>query len=158
MNYCPKCGTKLNAEDKFCSGCGATIKDGVVEEREQTEEFYNPKSTQQQVVYTTSHPLAKMGFVFSLISFGLIILFLLLCVARVAASSSVNTIDAIAIISLMVGIVLGLVSLGLAIPGFIISTKRKYPKKIAIAGLVLSIIVCAFIVGSYFWYAFSISN
>lgn len=155
MNYCPKCGNKLNENDKFCSNCGEKIEVEVRTSSSAGKDFFNSTYTPtptQTVDKTKTLPLAKVAFILSLTSIGLIILFVVFAALSYCVNDESRIFDIFGVLSLLFGIILGMSSLGLAIPGFILTRKRNYPRPIAIAALVLAIIITAIFLIFYFWY------
>ena len=155
MNYCPKCGNKLNEDDKFCSNCGEPI---VLGEEKKTnrcntsagKEFFNSTYKPDYSANAEStHPLAKTGFILSLVALGIFAL-LIVIIAMYYNQEEIPAIIALALAGLiLIGMIIGIASLGVSIPGYILTKKRNYSKKIAVASLVLSIIVCTIILIVY---------
>ena len=153
MGFCTKCGTKLNDGDLFCPNCGTRV-----ERAEETNNNYygdiNNFPTKNAVVpvidnSNRSHPLARAGLIVSLLGLGLIGLFFL--IFGFAYGEQDRGLAVLASLCLVFGVVGCAISLGLAIPGFIITKKRGYAKGVAIAGLVLAIICASLFLIGYIW-------
>ena len=158
MNYCPKCGNKLNENDKFCSNCGYKIESEEVETKEMTgKDFFNSTytPTPSNEIHTKTHPLAKASFILCFISIGSIALLFILTAISSTIDGSQAVITLFGVLSILFGILAGAASLGTAIPGFIITKKRNYPKPIALAALIIAIIICAVMFFFYCWYEVS---
>ena len=61
MNYCPKCGNKINDGDKFCSNCGYKVE--VVIER--NDDYYSNNYIKNRVSNTPSGA-SKTAFILSI--------------------------------------------------------------------------------------------
>ena len=68
MNYCPKCGNKINDGDKFCSNCGYKVE--VVIER--NNDYYSNNYIANRISYETPGA-SKVAFILSLIGLALFI-------------------------------------------------------------------------------------
>ena len=159
MNYCPKCGMKLNEGDLFCSNCGYKIEanEKEVEEKELTgKDFFNstytPEATEPN---KKSHPLAKAGFILSLVSMGLFVLLFIIIGAFYNESELSYGISALIYLTVIFFMFTGFAALGTSIPGFIVSKKRKYHTGIALAGIIISGIIVVFLFIIYIWAAVS---
>lgn len=158
MNFCPKCGNKLNENDKFCSNCGYKIESEEVEAKEMTgKDFFNSTytPTPSNETHTKTHPLAKAGFILSLVSMGLFLLLFIIIGAFYNESELSYGISALIYLTVIFFMFTGFAALGTSIPGFIISKKRKYPTGIALAGIIISGIIVAFLFIIYIWAAVS---
>lgn len=142
MGFCTKCGTKLNDGDLFCPNCGNRVE----REEEIKQNYYgdiNNFPTKQSVAPVVdnsnrAHPLAKSGLILSIVSIALIVIGFGLAFVAVALQD--RGIYITTVLGMLFGMIGCVVSLGISIPGFVITKKRGYAKGVAIAALVLSII------------------
>ena len=150
MNFCPKCGNKLNENDRFCSNCGEEV---VIKATNTSagKDFFNSTCApnQQMINNTNTHPLAKASFILSLVSIGMFVIIFIIFGIYYNEESVDSGIILLLSGTVLIGMLTGIAALGTAIPGFILTKKRNHPKKIAITALVLSIIVCTFIMIIY---------
>ena len=151
MSFCSKCGAKLNDGDLFCHNCGAQV-----DVKPQQEKYYgdidNFPTKKAPVTINNSnvsHPLAKAGLIVSII--GLALMGLFFVTLGFAYGEQSTDLLLISTLSLLFGIVGCVVSLGLAIPGFILTKKRGYAKGVAIAALILAIICVVLFLACYIY-------
>lgn len=151
MSFCSKCGAKLNDGDLFCHNCGAQV-----DAKPQQEKYYgdidNFPTKKAPVTINNSnvsHPLAKAGLIVSII--GLALMGLFFVTLGFAYGEQSTDLLLISTLSLLFGIVGCVVSLGLAIPGFILTKKRGYAKGVAIAALILAIICVVLFLACYIY-------
>lgn len=140
MNFCPKCGNKLNNQDLFCSNCGAKIEDRVQQVVSQSpgKDFFN-STCEPTVVETKGSPvLSTVSLILSIT--GIACLIACFAIAIAAYGDATNTQVLFFTLLFMVSFVLSAVSLGLGIPGFVLSKKRRIKSAMAIAALVVSCI------------------
>ena len=139
MPYCPKCGAKVEDGDLYCYGCGYKLSGG----EPQPDKYRNyTVSEERRPNYETNHgmvqPLSKVGFILSLIAIGLFVVSFL--IAGFAYESNDKGLALLFLLSLLFAVIFTEISLGLSIPGLIITRKREYRKGIAVAALILAII------------------
>ena len=117
MKYCTKCGSQLNDSDVFCPKCGTK---SVVENKQ--EDIYSNNYADKEEY--KSNTVGKIAFILSIV--GLVLFNGLMFMIGFGDY----------IFPALTG-----ASLGTAIPGFVISRRRKANKRIAIAGFVLALIL-----------------
>lgn len=153
MGFCTKCGTKLNDGDVFCPNCGSKVQ-GENDELEYKAygDINNFPTTKPQENVDNSNntlPLAKGGFIMSVISLSMTALGFV--GAIIAYNAEQESLYSISMLMFYLGLIGGVVSLGLAIPGFIITKKKGFKKVLAIAGLVLAIIAVSLLLVYYIY-------
>lgn len=133
MRFCTKCGNELKDEDNFCGKCGAKVE---IEEPRQfgVEDIYSNNYADKREY--TSNTVGKIGFILSIV--GLVLFNIVMFIIGFASESFSVTLFLLLFILLLA---LTGASLGTAIPGFIISRRRKANKKIAVAGFILALIL-----------------
>ena len=139
MNYCPKCGNKINDGDKFCSNCGYKVE--VVIER--NDDYYSNNYIKNRVSNTPSGA-SKTAFILSIIG---IVLFLIEIFIIGFADEMFPA--SIFILFFMLDCALAIASLATAIPGFVSARKNNIKSKIVIAAFVLSIILISMVMFLY---------
>ena len=138
MNFCPKCGFKLNEGSKFCPNCGAKLDN--MENGDIYREYSYNNRVNNIVPLEGTHKLSKISLVFGIITLSTV-LFIFLLIA-VAGDQPIGPGGRIMLVFLMVGpIIFSFLSIGLAIPGFVITKRRNRATGVAIASLVISIII-----------------
>lgn len=63
MAFCANCGKELQAEEKFCPSCGASVETEDVVEEIKVEEVKKPSVPKCFTIF------AKLGYIFGLVSF-----------------------------------------------------------------------------------------
>ena len=133
MRFCTKCGNELKDNDNFCGKCGAKVE---MEEPRQfgVEDIYSNNYADKREY--TSNTVGKISFILSIV--GLVFFNIIMFIIGFASETF-----PVGIFVLMFVLLLALTgaSLGTAIPGFIISRRRKANKKIAVAGFILALIL-----------------
>ena len=148
MGFCPKCGAKAVDGSLYCPGCGYKLAGGEAPEKTRNINNNNGSIFAQRPVTNTvqnnqyfTHPLAKAALVMSIICLSMIV-FGFLC-------AFVPGLAGLGALMFVLGILGGIVSLGLSIPGLIITSKRKYKSSPAVAALILSIISVTLLIVLY---------
>lgn len=136
MNFCPKCGKKLEETSHFCPNCGFNIDSRESVENNANVVLENPRPI---VPLTKPHMLSVIGLILGGIAF-VVMLILGIYIAinydkRVGPGAGI-----LIVMSTMIFFVFGVASLGLAIPGFIITKKRMGPKLVAVIALIIGIL------------------
>ncbi len=161
MSYCPKCGAKIEDGDLFCYSCGYKVGNGEVPEGAVSNQQYVEQYSAKPVIdyeknKELTHPLAKAGFIMSIISLGLTALGFI--GAILAYNSMLEGLYKLSSTIFYLGLLGGAVSLGLAIPGFVLTKKKGFKQTIAIAGLVLAIIAVALLIVYYVYDEYYLNN
>ena len=133
MGFCPKCGTKVEDGSSYCPSCGYELNGGVKNNTNNSIFAQRPAFTNNQSNEYFTHPLAKAALVIAAISLSVTVLGFISMFASIVTASIFYLIYTL-------GILGGVVSLCLSIPGLIISSVKKYNKSPAIIALILSII------------------
>lgn len=129
MKYCTKCGSQLNDSDVFCPKCGTK---SVVENKQ--EDIYSNNYADKEEY--KSNTIGKIAFILSIV--GLVLFNGLMFM--IGFGDYIFPAGLFVLLYLLLLALTG-ASLGTAIPGFVISRRRKANKKIAIAGFVLALIL-----------------
>ncbi len=154
MSYCPKCGAKVEEGDLFCYSCGYKVGSG--DTPESADENVERPGIDYSENETKTYSLSKAGFIMSIVSLGLIALGFI--GAILAYNSMLDALYRLSETIFYLGLLGGAVSLGLAIPGFVITKKKCYKKTIAVAALVLAIIAAALLLTYYIYDEYYFNN
>lgn len=133
MKFCTKCGNVLNDDDKFCGRCGAKVEDKEPRQFGVEDIYSNNYADKKEY---TSNTAGKIGFILSIV--GLVLFNAMMFMIGFGDDDFPATLFVLCYLLLLA---LTGASLGTAIPGFVISRKRKANKKIAVAGFVLALIL-----------------
>ena len=143
MSYCTKCGNELKDGDLFCSKCGAKVE--LIEVK---EDIFSDNYNTNRVSYTT-HKCSKIGLILAIIGLVFFVIFVAVVAKYYHYYELPKNVVSVLALLMLATFVLGGASLGLSIPGFIISKKRKIKSGVAITALILSIILGAIILILY---------
>ena len=141
MNYCPKCGNRLNDGDLFCSHCGSKLVEAT--NSYDKNDYYSNNYIQKRVSYTTPGA-SKVAFILSIIGLVLFTIEILL----IGFEDDTFPV-ALFIVFFMIDCALAIASISTAIPGFVISKKYNLKSKISIAAFVLAIILVTLVMLLY---------
>jgi len=133
MGFCPKCGTKVEDGSSYCPNCGYELNGGVKNNTNNSIFVQKPAFTNNQSNEYFTLPLSKAALVIAAISLSVTVLGFISMFASIVTASIFYLIYTL-------GVIGGIVSLSLSIPGLIISSVKKYNKSPAITALILSII------------------
>ena len=139
MGFCPKCGEHIEQGSSYCPSCGNKITGS--NDNSGSIFAQRPVTNTTQSNQFFAHPLAKAALVMSIV-----------CLSMVAFGFLCGFVSGLARIGSLLfvfGLLGGIVSLGLSIPAFIITAKRKYKSSPAVAALILSIISVTLLIVLY---------
>ena len=150
MSYCPKCGAKIEDGDLYCYSCGYKVGDGEAPAWADKNTQYTEKPViDYEKNKELTHPVAKAGFILSIIGLGLMVVGFIVYI--IAYNRSDERIGSLGSSLFTFGLVGGCVALGLSIGGFVMTKKKGFKKTIATAALVLSIIAVAIVLVYYIY-------
>ncbi len=151
MKYCTKCGREINDDDKFCPNCGFEITRYTIKENDVYSDNYSDRR------YLKIHPCIKLSLLFSIVGYGLFLIFITL-VLRNFHNSELPALTLLIIeLSYLFSLIFGIAAVGSGIPGFIISKIRKVKSKKPFFILLLSISLTILLVAVYVYTSIAIS-
>ena len=151
MKYCTKCGSVINDDDKFCPNCGCEITRYTIKENDVYSDNYSDRR------YLKIHPCIKLCLLFSIVGYGLFLIFITL-VLRNFHNSELPALTLLIIkLSYLFSLIFGIAAVGSGIPGFIFSKIRKVKSKKPFFILLLSISLTILLVAVYVYTSIAIS-
>ena len=141
MNYCPKCGNKLNEDDKFCSNCGEEIVEiestSSLKENDSFDE--GNKTTVVETKRKTTLSLA--GLIVSIVAIAILVA----CICSIVAAYNDDSkgVSLLPVFFIVISFIPTAASLGLTIPGFILAKRRKIKSSLPIVALVFACVAAS---------------
>lgn len=124
MNYCPKCGNKLNENDKFCCKCGERVAIKATTNSLRENNYYEVEG-ETYVEAKGKNGLSIAGLIVSIVAIVILVLCVTLLFASYNNDSGKKGVSLLPVLLIMASFIPTAASLGLSIPGFILSKRRR---------------------------------